>query len=469
MDIPANRFVEYKISLRTQKADLTPYVHNFSIGYHHYICQGQYISVPMEQVADIPTARVYWNGTDNGGLIGINVSNDNGTNWEVVTGKGENITFDNPGTWLRYRITMSHKGDNTPILNDITLHYGLVSEPSNIKVDVGHVGIVHFFHNGTLAGPTNVFITDALNDYIADNAVPGENVSIPIQISSSTQGKIRVYNLRIIVDLPLEIRRYSPVETNPMVNETEKLSFSIDVHDPDGKPMTYRWYFNNELQTTATGSSWSLGAMDAPPGTYPVKVVVTDGRFSVNHTWDLDVIHVNKGPEIISKTPNNLDLGILQPPLDNITFVISSIDPDGDELNYTWKLSGRVIEGADGNNWTWTETTPVPNDYIIEVEVTDGEFKVNVTWKFTIVLPKNNAPVIMSYEPKGSVEIIAGTIQNLSVNAMDVDRDPLSFNWTVNGNTTGTYDSRYVFEPEEEGTYLIKVVVSDGDLSAEYE
>jgi hypothetical protein len=467
--IGPGRYIEFEITLTTQRTDLTPYVHNITFDFYHYQIEGSLISEPMESGSNILTAKVYWNGTTNGGNISIALSNDDGGNWTPVHAKGANVTFTTDGNLLRYRITMTHPGSDTPILNDISVHYGIISSPSDVVVDVGHLGEEHYRYNGFLTSSQTVYFTEALADYIAIYGKTGENLTVPISISSASQGGIKVDMIKIVLDLPVVLLSSTPTTDENSVNETERFDFGVKAHDPDGKLVTYKWYFNGTPIPGASSSSWTFSPMSKPPGTYPVKVEVFDGRFTVNRTWQLEVIHINKPPEITRKNPFDSDMGNIEGPFNNMTFSVTASDPDGDPLTYTWKIDGEVVAGAEERIWTWVDPDPAAGDHNITVVVSDQEFDVEQTWTFHAVPVINNPPIIDSVEPKGNVDLLTGSKQTFSVSASDPDGNPLTYRWYLNGNDTGVNGTEYTFKPNKEGRYRIKVEVSDGELMDQYQ
>lgn len=65
---------------------------------------------------------------------------------------------------------------------------------------------------------------------------------------------------------------YSPQNPTP----ADTVHFSADASDPDGDPLTYKWYVNGVEQANATRPNvqWA----NPPAGTYTVTVVVSDGK-----------------------------------------------------------------------------------------------------------------------------------------------------------------------------------------------
>ncbi len=83
----------------------------------------------------------------------------------------------------------------------------------------------------------------------------------------------------------------------------------------------------------------------------------------------------------------------------------------------------------------------------------------------------NNDPTIDSFTPTDTTpEINEGSSLDFSVTASDPDEDSLSYSWRLDDVVVSTGTS-YVYEPgyQDSGTHKIKVIVSDGELTASQE
>jgi hypothetical protein len=81
---------------------------------------------------------------------------------------------------------------------------------------------------------------------------------------------------------------YSPLTSIIYVVPDTTVIFTINVTDPNGDPLVYRWYKNGITVSTATGSCYRLTIHPneyMEPMVLTIKVEVTDGELSVAHTW----------------------------------------------------------------------------------------------------------------------------------------------------------------------------------------
>jgi hypothetical protein len=255
------------------------------------------------------------------------------------------------------------------------------------------------------------------------------------------------------VNTPPSIDSYSPTY-NPTIDVGESQTFSITKSDPDGDPLTVKWYVDDVLKKQGS-DSYTYTATAA--GTYEVKVVVSDGTDSVNHKWTLTVNQAgNNPPSIDSYSPTynpTIDVGESQ------TFSITKSDPDGDPLTVKWYVDGsQKTQGADSYSYIGT----MPGNFEIMVTVYDGEYTVSHTWTLTVNKPLNRPPSINSYSPTSDPTINMGQSQMFSISKSDPDGDSLTVKWYVDGSQKKKDSDSFTYTPTSAGTYKIEVTVSDG-------
>jgi hypothetical protein len=164
-------------------------------------------------------------------------------------------------------------------------------------------------------------------------------------------------------------------------SENELICLASDV---DGDNLTYRWTCEaGNIKSDGTNALWM------PPGkmgTYPVTLMVTDGRGGeAKETINIRVVTNADG----TATPTieiKLKLGETQPVVIDkqrariwtTTEIVCIVEnAEGNQLTYTWsanggKITGKsVLEGkADRIGWT---APGMPNDGTINVKVEDGQ------------------------------------------------------------------------------------------------
>jgi hypothetical protein len=143
-------------------------------------------------------------------------------------------------------------------------------------------------------------------------------------------------------------------------------------------------------------------------------------------------------------------------PLESCKITCHAVDPDEDELSYSWSAERGEITGEGATvNWTAPDSGGY---YKVTVRVTDprgGEAMSQVT--ITVGAP----PVITSLVAAADWITPSGSVQ-VTCNATDPDGDELSYEWTATaGNISGTGTVVNWTAPQEVGIYDITVVVRD--------
>ncbi len=150
---------------------------------------------------------------------------------------------------------------------------------------------------------------------------------------------------------------------------------------------------------------------------------------------------------------------------DTTTVRASAVDPDGDVLTYSWNASGGKIDGK-GDTATFNATGLAPGKYTVTNTVTDSnKHEASCTAEIT-VLKRNIAPTV-TVEPN-SFAVTQGESANLRCIASDGNNDPLTYAWSVAGQSLAAAGPQVTFgsEGRKPGTYNVQCSVSDGEASA---
>lgn len=252
--------------------------------------------------------------------------------------------------------------------------------------------------------------------------------------------------------------------------------------DPDGDSITYTW----TLAAKPSGSSAALTAASGPAtllapdlmGSYSVILRAQDARgASVDHTI---IVQVNNRRPTVSLTTNAVPVPVvsiapIRVPVGTEVLLDAgdSRDADGDALSYSWALvtrpSGSSAAITNGTSIKAGFVPDVEGSYGIKLRVTDtkGAFAeqsmiVDVgNYAPRAVLDKDRAVVVL-----GSAVSVTGSL------SFDDDGDPLTFSWALQSKPSGSSrtlasnSSGVSFTPDVVGTYVLRLVVSDGKQTA---
>ena len=150
-------------------------------------------------------------------------------------------------------------------------------------------------------------------------------------------------------------------------------------------------------------------------------------------------------------------------------------DTLGHNLNYHWSVNGMPV-GANASTIMYTPDQP--GQYKVEVQVSDTVLKhpappaspepvtLYVSDHTLTIGPINITPL------QGTAGLTAGNPApdgsgfRFSVNAQDSLNHPLTYRWTVDGNTIPGNTNSVTFTESQPGTHTVNVTVTDGTLSA---
>ncbi len=248
--------------------------------------------------------------------------------------------------------------------------------------------------------------------------------------------------------------------------------------DPDGNLITYAW----TVDSSPAGSAAALAdATSARPslvadksGTYTISLVVSDGVLA--SVADRVVVTASAG-----NSAPVADAGRDQNALVGATVELdgsASTDADGDLLSYGWSIvsspagSTAQLTYADGaDDPAPTFVADVPGVYVISLVVGDGK-TFSAPSSVTVTAASGN--VAPAADAGDDISTVVGTTVTLSGElSSDANGDPLTYAWAVvsrpAGSTAvlvGPTTATPSLTPDVPGSYVIELVVSDGQLAS---
>lgn len=152
------------------------------------------------------------------------------------------------------------------------------------------------------------------------------------------------------------------------------LSWSFDATsstDADGDALTYAWTFGDGASATGAKATHAYAA----PGSYPVKLTVSDGKASDAASATVTATQPNRAPTA-SFTVSGQDA----------TWSFdgtASTDPDGNALTYAWSFG----DGATATGPTATHTYAAAGAYTVRLTVSDGSLGGATSRAVTATIP----------------------------------------------------------------------------------
>lgn len=277
------------------------------------------------------------------------------------------------------------------------------------------------------------------------------------------------------VDSTPDTVRVTPVNTRPVaqagpdqtvaVQQTVTLDGSKS-SDVDGDLLTYHW----AVLTQPPGSQVALsdpGAVKPTvliplPGTYVLQLIVNDRQ--QDSVPDTVVITTRNSPPVANAGPDQTVVVGQTVQLDGS----ASRDVDGDPLTYHWAFVHRP-EGSqtalqDALAVRPTFVADAPGTYVAQLMVNDGQVDSGPD---SVIVVTTNSPPVAHAGPDQRV-VVGQTAQLDGSQSMDVDRDPLSYRWSLTALPTASTATlvdalavRPSFLVDRSGTYVAQLIVSD--------
>jgi hypothetical protein len=176
----------------------------------------------------------------------------------------------------------------------------------------------------------------------------------------------------------------------------------------------------------------------------------------------------------VSASPSSLDEG------SSTSLSVTASDPDGEPLTYVWTQSPAVPAGTFGTETgaarTWTAPILSRNTrFTLKVTVSDGRGGMaegTVEVDVANVPALNRTPVVDASITLPNARLVAGDAVDLTLGAVDPDRDPLTYSWATVPAGLGTFSNPRASvaqwrspDLQADTAYTLQVTVSDGTAS----
>lgn len=146
---------------------------------------------------------------------------------------------------------------------------------------------------------------------------------------------------------------------------------------------------------------------------------------------------------------------------DPITFSGAGSSGTGGITSYEWDLNNDgVFEDATGVTATYTYSKPFIG--LVGLKVTAGNGKQAIHYAQIGVSDLNVVPAIVELSPPArQVEQHVGEAQVYGVTAVDLDNDPITIEWFVDGAETGQRGTTFTYTPTSVGIHAVDALITD--------
>jgi len=310
-------------------------------------------------------------------------------------------------------------------------------------------------------------VTTASYDYTAIMADQGPNTLTVETTDAFSVTSTITWTVNVVDDLP-PIANAGP-DQNVHLGDLVQLDGSGS-SDPEAQPLIYLW----EMVGRPAGSNAALDDTSAENptfttdvnGAYTIRLIVNDNRS--NSPADTVIIYTNYGTPTANAGD---DQSVVFPGL--VTLDGSgSINPESSPLTYKWAIDSGPAGSAAALDNPASETPSFTPDkkgvYVVSLVVNNGVFDSGID--LVVITVYNHAP---EANADGDITIDApGDTKQLDGSGTDIDGQALTYAWTIisapYGSTPTISDPAIAapdFTPDMKGAYILKLTVSDGDLS----
>ena len=166
-------------------------------------------------------------------------------------------------------------------------------------------------------------------------------------------------------------------------------------------------------------------------------------------------------PVFISNEPPIVDAGADQTVSIGASATLdgsASHDTDGSIVSYEWDFG----DGAKSTGTMVTHTYSEIGTYTVILTVTDNR-GIKTSDTLTVQVNRENHPPVITGLSAEQDQILPGATTTIFATVNDIDKDTLTYRWSVNGGSLTGTDTTVVWNaPEKPGTYIVSLEVDDG-------
>jgi len=221
-------------------------------------------------------------------------------------------------------------------------------------------------------------------------------------------------------------------------------------YDPDGTIVGYQWTFGDG----SSGSGVAAQHAYASPGTYTVRLTVTDNGGASNATTRSVSVSAPTNQSPVASFAVSPTSGA---PGTTFSFTgASSYDPDGTIVGYQWTFG----DGSSGSGVAAQHAYASPGPYTVRLTVTDNGGASNATTRSVSVSAPTNQSPVASFAVSPTSGAPGTTFSFTGASSYDPDGTIVGYQWTFGDGSSGSgVAAQHAYASP--GTYTVRLTVTD--------
>ena len=262
------------------------------------------------------------------------------------------------------------------------------------------------------------------------------------------------------------INQISPAPGNLSIIENEEINFFVDASTQNGDELTFNWLLDGTNVSIESNYDFLTDLNSA--GDYELVLEIEDDMNPVTllqFTWNITVIDVDQEIVVNSLNPEPGLVTMLE--MEVLNMSIDAFDPDGNDLEYLWKLNGEEVSTTSFYNFSPDYNSA--GEYLIILFVTDNFSDNSLVFEWNVIVENVNPNLIIDeiYPSPGEINIALNDTVNFYISVSNPYGD-IFFSWILDGDEVSTnYDFQFNGSEYTMGPYYLQLTISTEAITRE--